>query len=161
MFKNRSIFILLTLFTACSSRSATNLPDIDISVDELNTKIILDAPSGWNTFKNGETITLSIINDSESVIVFDGNFGTRVFVYEGEKWVEKEDQIKSFYDDEIVVYPINLDPIGNMESTVIRTEFDNPKKQITMRIFVVGNLYENGIKTEETTGAYIDVILKP
>jgi len=161
MFRNTSIFILLILFTSCSSKSATNLPDIDISVNDLNTKIILDAPSGWNTFKNGETVTLSIINDSESVIVFDADFGTRVFVYGGEKWVEKEDQITSFYDDEIIVYPISLDPIGNMESTVIRTELDNPKKQNTMRIFVIGNLYENGIKTEETTGAYIDVILKP
>src|SRR5215207_2522030 len=132
MFGHKSIVILLFLLTSCSAKSAAEIPDVDVSVYDLNTKITLDAPSGWNTFKIGDTITLSITNDSENVVVFDANFGTRVFVYKDKKWKEIEDMIKSFYDNDIVVYPITLDPTNNMESTSIRTELSNIKKQITL-----------------------------
>jgi hypothetical protein len=163
MYKHKSIFILLLLFVSCSTKPPTDLPDVDISVDDLNTKISLDAPSGWNNFKIDETITLSITNTSESVLVFDPNFGTRVFIYEDNEWKETEDKIKNFYNDDIFIHPGagDSDPTRNMEATSVRPELGNLKKTITIRIFIVGNLYENNTKTNKQTGAYIDVLLKP
>ena len=161
MFRGIKIIISISLILcACTETLPSDSPIDSVSLDELNQEIILEAPAEWNSFRVGEAITLSIINISSDPILFDANFGRRIFVYDNKQWVEKEDQISNFHNDELVLTPNNSDQT-NIYSTSIFPVLDDVTKKTTMRIFILGNLLINGEKQENITGAYIDITLIP
>ena len=159
---NRYITILL-IFTlvACTPNLPRSIPnDIGIPPEELNQKISLLAPKGWNTFKVNESVTIEIINKSKDNILFDANFGTRMFVYEKDTWKEISDKMINVSNEDIVLKPIEIDPTGSVANSLL-PELGNIENSTFLRIFVIGYGYKDGVKTDKKVGGFIDINLMP
>jgi hypothetical protein len=154
--------LLLLLITACKDQPsipAGVMPDIGISAKEMNTKVQLTAPDGWNTFKIGDVIGLDVGVMSEEQIAFPPDYGARMFIYENNQWKEVAN-FMTYPEGSIILSPrkgnylndgsANLDPM--------LTDATHP---VTLRIILVGNIYRDGQVTNEKTAAYIDVNLTP
>ena len=153
----KAVCILLFL-TSCANRSPSTMPDVG-EVDEMNIRINITAPEGWNTSKLREPITLQIINLSEEDILFDENYGTRMFIYDRENWVEVFDQITSFYHDDIILQPFTGDSTTTGVITV-SPQLKRYDKKTLIRIIVLGSIAKSdGEKSR--TGAFIDLYLRP
>ncbi len=157
------LYILVTimiLLTSCNKNQLPDVAEIDLSKDEINSKIALDAPAGWNSFTIGDTIALSIVNTSDNQIIFDPSYGTRVFIFENNNWKETSNKLVSLNDKEIVLEPTKTQP-GASGYTAVLPNLISGSKSIKMRIYVIGYVSRNNTKTEEQTGAYIDIVLRP
>jgi hypothetical protein len=158
--KFRSFFfgVIIIFLTSCNNQ----LPDvtsIDIPKDEINSKIILDAPAGWNSFEVGDSIALGIVNTSNEQIIFDPSYGTRIFVYENNTWTETSNKLVRLNDKDIILEPTKTGPDASGYTAVLPNLLDE-SKNITMRIYVLGYVYRNNTKTDEKTGAFIDIVLR-
>ncbi len=137
------------------------MPEIGIPIETLNNDFKLYAPKGWNTFRIGESVEILIEVVSEDPVIFENNFGVRLFIYTDDQWSEVANLMK--YDrlkKEFIVYPVSGNAL-NTSSTGIVPKLPDNKKATMVRIFLFGNIYRNGAKTDEKTGAYIDLLLKP
>jgi hypothetical protein len=134
------------------------MPDIGIPDNEINSRFKLTAPEGWNTFKTGEVIGLSIAVISDDQIAFKTD-GAKIFLLEKETWVE----IPNFmnypqgYD---LLSPSKNDPF-KQGATVVVPQIPDENGNALVRIILIGNIYRDGQITDELTAGYIDVKLTP
>jgi hypothetical protein len=158
----KGISLLLLLVTACKAKPtipADAMPDIGIPPGEMNTKIKLTAPYGWNTFKVGDVVSINVEGISEDQIAFPPDYGARMFIYENNQWKEVAN-FTTYPDGSIVLSPRKGNPFndGGTALDPILTDMANP---VTLRIILIGNIYRDGQITAEKTAAYIDVNLTP
>lgn len=161
MYFKRMFFLIILFLISCENNpiSTPIAPDVGVPQEELNKRLSLKAPREWNSFRIGEPIALSIDNMSDDDIAFDANFGTRVFLFLQDSWIETSNQVKNYYNDDIVIHPIKLDWTNTSTIAVLPELVDQPRK-VSVRIFIVGNIYEDGVRTDLKTGAFTDVILE-
>ena len=160
--KLRKIILMLSLISlaACFKKPLPKVDEIEILPEELNNRISLTAPTGWNDFKIGSEVVISIVNVSNDMIIFEPNYGIRIFLYDEEgEWIEVEDQLTDLNTDDIILRPIKIDPTAT-GTTVIRPKLVSEAKELTLRVYVVGYVYKDHKKTQEKTGAFIDIVLK-
>jgi hypothetical protein len=79
--------MLVLLLGACETKPALP-PELNIPLEEVNTRVRLTAPSGLNIFQTRDTVELVIEFVSGDQIAFD--YGARTFIYQDQQWVEVE-----------------------------------------------------------------------
>lgn len=161
--KRLSIFIglfSLVVTTCILQPDVENFPDVDIPLDHLNSQVFVTAPKGWNTFKTGDPITVEVYVTGKDEIIFPPDFGVKVFSYEHNEWMRVETVPITSPSHSIVLPPSNGDSPVTGETMVSPILSDESRTRL-LRIFVSGNIYRNGVVTEEKIGAYVDVILRP
>jgi hypothetical protein len=165
---NIIIWFVINIFviTACHPRSTQSellqLPNIGISVDEMNKRITMRAPVEINSFKTNSVVMLEIKLISKGTkdgIAFDPDYGTRLFTKIDGQWEEIKNSM---------IYPGNgyfyLSPSGGgIQSNLhaVTPELSDKGKTMNVWIFVIGHIMINDQVTNEKTGAYIEVELKP
>lgn len=154
----RSILLLLVL-VSCSSNLPSTDPDVGL-LDELNQRIELSVPKAWNNFKTTDPVTVEITNISKDNIVFDANYGVRLFVQNGEHWAEVMDGLTSFYQDPILLQSYNGDDTTTGVVSVLPKLADRTKGA-WLRIYVIGQIESKVGDEALSVGAYIDVFLNP
>lgn len=142
--------------------STESFPDIPIPINELNTKIRVEAAENFNSFLIGDSIGLDIELISNEVVAFPINLGARLFIYEDHTWIEVGNSVSyPAVDGYIFLLRANDDPFSKFTSTTVKPILPNPNEPVTVRIFIIGNIYQNEQITDEQTGAFVDVRLTP
>lgn len=151
------IIILITVVFLCSCMKSQDRPHPeDIPAVNLNRDIQIIVPQAWNTFKLGDVIDLQIVNISNKTLVFDKNFGSRIFLVEDGQWVEVKNTLASIGEDNILMKP----PTNNQNGTngySVKLDASEKTGKTEVRIYIFGKSSD----TEEIVGAYTDLILKP
>lgn len=156
------ISLLLLFVTACRDQPsipAGTMPDIGIPAEEMNTKVQLTAPDGWNTFKIGDVIGLDVGIISEDQIAFSPDYGARMFTYQDGHWKEIAN-FMTYPEGSIILSPRHGNYL-NDGAADIDPILPDTTNSLTLRIILVGNIYRDGHVTDEKTAAYIDVNLTP
>jgi len=158
------ISIITIVLASCSFATnvaeQSSIPTPDIGTDVQVGKFLeVMAPNGWNSFKTDEAVALDIWNISESQIISGPDFGARIFVRAGEEWIEVKNKERYQY------HLITLDPTEKYDplkaaATIVRPDLPDYSITTDIRIFVVGNLLENG-KEAKIVASYIDLRLNP
>jgi len=157
-----SVSLLLFLVTACKAKPTIPtdaMPDIGIPAEEMNTKMEITAPDGWNTNKIGDHIGLNVGVISEDQISFPPDYGARMFIFQNGQWNEVAN-FMTYPGGSIVVSPRNGNYL-NDEATDVLPILSDVKTPVTLRIILVGSIYRDGKVTAEKTAGYIDVNLTP
>jgi hypothetical protein len=160
-------FIWLTLFLLSLS-GCNNKPEIPvelltslgISASEINSRLRLTAPDSINTHKPEDTITLTVEVISEDQVVFPNDFGARMFIYDGSKWLEVKN-FMGYPSDATFLLSKTADPLHRQLIASVSPILPDPSKATTVRIFLIGNIYRNGNATNEKTAGYIDFNIIP
>jgi hypothetical protein len=152
--------LLLIFSAACKDQSLpAEGPDIGIPAEEMNTKVQLSVPDGWNTFKIGDIVGIAVKVSSNDQVAFAQDYGARMFLYRNEEWVEIPN-IMHYPEGHIILSPAGNDPFKEGEAGVDPILPDE-KQPATIRIYLVGHIYRDGQITPEVTASYIDVELEP
>jgi hypothetical protein len=149
------IVLMLVSCAGCTNTVSKPLPGINISADRVNTYVrLVDTPELLNSHKNGDSLSLAIVNQSDATIVFPEFYGVKIFRNEGSKWLEVQNGVQNsegtFYLPTKADYPLGL--IVDTAPYILDLESPTP-----VRIIVVG-YKEND---NEQVGAYIDVMITP
>lgn len=146
--------------SACTSKSLpADGPDIGIPAEEINTKVVLSAPDGWNTFIIGNDVGIAVKVISKDQVAFSNDYGAQMFLYQNKEWVEIPNFAR-YPEGSIILSPADNDPykLGNALVFPILPDENQPA---TIRIFLVGHIYRDGQITNDLAGASIDVVLSP
>ena len=163
---HKSILVSIVIIVLSSCSSAINFaeqPSIatpaigkDIQIGKY---LEVTAPKGWNSFKSDHLISLEIRNISKNQITADPDFGARIFVLSDQRWVEVKNKI-TYKNGPFTLDPTeNYDPMKT-ESTGVRPELPDYSVPYDIRIFLVGDLIENG-KEARKVSSFIDLTLHP
>lgn len=155
------LLALVFILTISCTRGPTEktMPDIGIPSSEMNSKVQLLAPDGWNKFKTEDNVMLAVKGISSDQVLFKSDYGARLFILQDNNWKEISNGV-DYSDGNIVLYPFENNYL-NYGSVVLRPRLPDSTKPVTVRIILVGNIYRNGQMTNEVTAGYIDVNLKP
>ena len=108
-------------------------------------------------------IRLSIINKSTHFISFPPDSDVKLFVLKDSEWVEVRNKIT--YSGLLQLYPqgtLLKDTRTSWVHPVLDDNMmDNEKKEILLRIVMVGEIVEEDVYTGVLVGAYVDVFLVP
>jgi len=155
------LILAIAFVTSCSQNRVGNETAIigleDVKASEVNTRIRITAPVGYNTFKINDLVALDIQNYSDQQVRFTNN-DIHIFIEMGDEWSETKN---NFYETRpfIVVGAKSLDNLGAL--VVISPTLSNQGIPIILRIDIVGIVYRNDKPTSIKTGAYVDVTLYP
>jgi len=163
---NKSILVSIVIIVLSSCSCAINLaeqPSIatpaigkDIQIGKY---LEVTAPKGWNSFKTDDSISLEVRNVSEGQITFGPDFGARIFVLSDQGWTEVKNKI-TYKNDPVTLGPTeNYDPLKT-GATIVQPELLDSSVPYDIRIFLVGDLIENG-KESSKVSSYIDLKLNP
>jgi hypothetical protein len=132
------------------------MPNIDIPEGEINKHIVLEAPDGLNAFRFGDILYLSIDVISDAQIAYNDS-DVMLLLLADDRWIEIPNLVENtsgytlltasenpFDKSVIAVYPV----LENIDEDII-----------TLRIILLGYVYQDREVTAEKTAAYIDVIL--
>lgn len=158
------IALILTM-VACSSRPSlpkNETPDIGIPKEVMNTVFQVSAPKALNTFNIGDEVTLEVKVVSSEQVAFERDMGARMFIFDANQWIEVQNSVSYDYLEpkDYVFVPYADNPF-NLGMAVIEPVLQNTSKAMTVRIFLVGSIYQDGRKTNEKAAAYVDVNLRP
>jgi hypothetical protein len=146
------------LLPGCKSKAILPpMPDMGIQEEEINSRILLEAPEGWNTLKSGDIIGLTVSVISDDQIAYKEDEIIILLLKEGE-WVEIPNQMKYPPGINILSQTNNPFEIGATGVAPILPVVD---EKFTLRIVLIGYIYRGGQLTNDRTAAYIDVELSP
>lgn len=171
-YKLLAILVLLIITTSCNYQGEAEFPDVGIEREKLNQEleIIHLTP---NKYKISEPIKLMVRLNSDVEVYSEMDFGARMFILSRKtgQWVEVYDPVTS-YSDEL---NLDLNEILNGTDNIVLSTKDKNKldqraitlhpviesdnKSIKMMIIVSGNIYENGVITDQKVGAYTIITL--
>lgn len=77
----------------------------------------------------------------------------------GNEWKEIENYME-YPQGNIVIESRRTSPL-NIGDAIIYPHLPDQTEGVKLRIFIIGNIYEDGNITSEKTGAYIDIDLEP
>lgn len=153
------VIILFALsIVACATTSSAkveSIPNADVPVENINTYIKLyDVPNLMNSHKNGEDLTLQIVNLSKSNIVFPENYHAQIFMQKDGEWTEVQNN--SYNSGNKFILPTkDAYPLGLLVSYL---PIASITEQTVIRVSIDGYLEEN---EQARVGAYLDIQLKP
>ena len=157
------LVILLINVTTCTNQDqvqAGDMPDIGVPANEINSRLVAKAPEALNDFKiGGQGVDLIISVISGDQVAFTHNFGARLFINNNGQWQEIAN-LMIYPSGYLVIAPNGQPPLREGWASVDPILPDR-NKLVTVRIFVVGNIYKDGEITDVKTAAYVDVELKP
>ncbi len=113
--------------------------------------------------KIGPFIYLRLENLSSSTIVFSTeDFGIKIFTYSNEqnRWQELRNDITYITETVPTLKPKNQGPLRFMGVT-LSPVIEGTGQETSVRIVVIGTVFENDIATDRLVGAYTDLTLEP
>ena len=119
----------------------------------------------WETseeFTNGQSIDLTLENSSTYEVRFSDENDVYAFVFENNAWSKLENSLTYFPPNvERPLRPKAPDNAG-VTAILLTPHLDNAgPAPASVRVVVIGTIYENDRKTDRKIGAYIDVELNP
>jgi len=150
---NRAIFFITIISIILSSCSNVGMDTI-VGVDNkyLNKELKLSIIQEWTSFNRSEVVAIHIKNTSNKLITIPIDKGVRIFVQEGEEWVE----INQLYDDRYEQYQQNLILLpGEYIPFEFSGDFPDTDEDIRVRVYVLG--WESN--TSNPIGAFIEINL--
>jgi hypothetical protein len=154
--KSKAILLITILFLCGCAKNQDRPHPEGISAAKLNQAIQVIAPQAWNTFKLNEPVSLQIINISNQPLIFDKNFGTRIFIIEDDRWKEVENRLISIGSDGILMKP-TANGENDTRGFSIKLDLSEKKSKTELRVYILGKDSD----TEEVVGGFIDLVLKP
>jgi hypothetical protein len=131
------------------------MPNMNVRTNNWNTSIkLIDDPALSNSHKNGELLILRVENLSETSVVFPTDFGIRLLVMEGEKWVSVQNNF--YYTGSNLLPTKNSYPLGLIVSAA--PYISNLSSSTNIRLVIIGHAENND---NEPLGAYLDVMINP
>lgn len=153
---------ILMLLAACKITPKVEMPDVGVSIHEMNKEFQLSVPVALNTFKIGGEVFLEVKVISTNQVAFERDFGARLFILENDQWTEIPNSMGYDYlESDIFVYMPYADNPFNLGATVVVPKLPDTKQTSTVRIILVGSIYRDGQVTNEKVASYVDVDLKP
>jgi len=163
MLKFLIVGFLLFAVSGCIEYDLPDIPDVGVSVDQLNKDLRLIAFSNFNSFKIGESLHLELRVESDREIQVSPDFDSHIFALNAKtkEWQEVQEVpdlgifesqtfVLSREEGEIREISIDLDPV-----------LSNRSEPVNLLIVVTGNIVEGGKTSDHKVGAYIVIILKP
>lgn len=160
---NRTWFKLAVVLTAFFAVSCTRnqeivevLPGISVKSSNINTQVqLVDAPQLQNSHKNGDLLSLQIINLTNKTIDFANDFGLKMLMQTGQNWSNVENNA---YNGPNVnnLLPQSSDPSGLIVDT--SPYIPNMSSPAKIRVAVVGHVEGND---RELVAAFLDVVINP
>lgn len=148
---------ILTI-TSCSLAEEQNnfvLPDVDIPGNNFNTKIVLqNFPEVPSTYIAGDYLAFGVINHSTDYIVFNNDFGIKLFKETGDSWEQIENDWE-YQKGDLVLAPKRIDPTGLV--LFVLPDLGDIDKLTIVRVVIIGEVEGKS----EKVGAYIDVQYLP
>jgi len=133
---------------------------VDASIKQ-NGEIIEVLAPGSNNFEIDKPIVLMIRNVSDYDLIFRKDFNARIFISDNNQWIEVKDKVAYSDLEDIVLKPDkNFDPF-KVGSLILLPDLIGYTDKIVLRIFVIGNMIQDGQKSSEVIATYIDVTLYP
>jgi hypothetical protein len=136
-----------------------------VAVENLNKyfQIYLDSANPKN-LKMGDDIIIAFRNLTNQEVLFSVGFGIRLFIINDNKWVEIINDADYYGKGALLESSKSQQAILGGFVTSIRPalplNFVEANPLLKLRIFVIGELMNNGQKTGIPVGAYLDVTLK-
>lgn len=167
LFRQLLILIILAMLSSCSVHPIPDneMPELDFLVEEANRDLELYSSTGYgNSYKNSEILTLLIKVKSDYPIHFPMDYGTRIFIYKEEQWIEIQNNMVyptvEQYGGENILPPSedNILKEGFFQAVPYYTDLE---KALPVRLIIVGNIIENGRITDELSVGYFDFVLNP
>ena len=156
------VFIFAALY-GCSSSKTIDLPDLGIPVDELNRDLVIDVEPGFNSFKIGQCVDLTVYLKSEIEVRATEHFNARLFVLSSEKsdWQEVQEvpDLDIFEPFEIVMS--QKEGSLNFTHHSVCPSISNQSNPIQLLVLITGDVYKDGQNTGKKVGAYTVATLKP
>ena len=87
------LVVLLLLLSSCSIQGETKMPNINLSIEKMNTDIEISAPPELNTNIIGDVIHIALYNYSDKVIVFNQSYGVHIFMMDSNGWEEINNKV--------------------------------------------------------------------
>jgi hypothetical protein len=128
----------------------------------MNESFQLKVNSDENIFKFGSDIPVLFNNKSPYKIFFATDSFIKLFIIRDNKWLEIRNRNK--YSG-VLVLSSKGTSLSDFNTTGVRPVLDNnivsEGKEELLRIVMIGELMENGIRTGNFVGAYVDVYVSP
>jgi hypothetical protein len=177
MFLKNKFMLIVLLISALLAGCARQIPDVGIPSEYLNRYLEIKPYPGVNKFGFNEIVDLVLTarTDVEVKINFDT---TRVFMFDEEssKWREIRD--KDFISTGIFSDGLLLEhsskppdiilsqhcvssPCQESQIFSVIPDVQDSGQSVDILVVVSGFVYENGIKTNQKTGAYVIFTLTP
>jgi hypothetical protein len=157
-----TIFLLSLMFlVGCSKSSSIEKDPFSefIQVNDLNTKLRVYAPESVNDFKITSGVTIVIDNLTNDLIkLYPPGEGIKLFVKTNNGWREIKDLMYTYPpSSEIGIAP----PHDNLPGGSMFSVSPDVSERTTVRIVLIGHIYQNGEPTNQKVGAYTDVTVSP
>jgi hypothetical protein len=129
-------------------------------IQDLNQSLELVLPEG-SSISTNESFTLLLFNRSNRLIQFTRDHSVRAFIpMNGGGWIEVPNRMRYLGEGEI------LAPKGETLSNYVtfvglQPEYPPMEAPFVLRVFVSGQILEQGEPTGERAGAYIDLEILP
>ena len=156
----RLLFLLVVFLYGCKPNFQIASPDVGISPENLNSHIHLVALNALNSFKTNEPIWITIESRSQATIEFPADYGIRVYLRETENWVELQNITTYEPDTSNFLAPYNNNSTNGITAPLLPRLTDITKKA-QVRVYIIGNILEDGIATNHQVGTFIDLTLTP
>lgn len=139
--------------------SPQTMPDVGVPSDSLNAQIHLWAPQELNSFKINEPINLAVEITGNSDVIFDRDYGNRMFRNAEGTWTEVQNVPTEWGEGSFLLSPSEGDP-QRWGTTQVYPWLEGDADSIQLRIFVVGRVIRDGEATDEKVTGFVDVMLK-
>jgi len=155
--KKICIAILLVLFaSSCGNIVENKFPGIDISIVDMNNAFVVeDPPIMVNSHKNNEPLFLTLVNKSNSRIVFPDDYGMKIFKKAGQNWIPVENNL-GYSAGQKILTTLKESPLG-LSPAAIPIILDLKQEEIIRIVFVGHEDTPEG----KVVGAYIELTLLP
>jgi hypothetical protein len=154
------ILIVIFMTSTCSSKrgesNVDELPDIDIPISNFNSQIVLEINPGLpQEHKNGDILVYIIRNRSSNPIIFEQDFGVKIFKKEGAVW--KSVKNKWGYPEGENYLPTNSESRTGLGFSLM-PDLEGITDVTYVRIVIIGHVKD---KPSEQVGAFSDVLFSP
>jgi hypothetical protein len=158
--------VICVIFSSCSNQIKSEkeiafsklFPDVSFNKEiqqivvrnEINQKI-------------GQSIFLRLENLSSSTIVFPTDYGVKILTYSNDRKLWKEIMNEGVYlppDSHPVLKPYNEDGLRFL-GIPLSPVLEDTSDEISVRIVVIGTVYEDDQATDKLLGSYTDLTLSP
>lgn len=158
--KTKSLIIILLFVSQMfleSCSTAIREPQVDnIEANNTNNQIHAKVYELMNTFETVNPVFLEIQSFAPGIIVFNNNFGVRIFQKTNNDWKEiKEKTTTRLPEDDVVFSPEN----GMVKIFTVFPELDDYTHNVQLRIYIIGEIQTDQDITK--VAAYVDVMLHP
>ena len=112
-------------------------------------------------FEGEKETNFNLEPTTDKSIMFPTGFNLKLLSYDTEntEWVEIKNNVQYFPEDAKYILGIN-DPVKE-RNLIFFGIIPNLGKKETLRAVVYGNVYQNGVETDQCTGAFIDFEFTP